>query len=74
MLFQGDRCSLIIQEAFAEDAGHYKVVALNSAGEASSKCLLTVTPVEAAAKVPKDEAPPTGIKFIDPFCLANFCL
>lgn len=64
LLFQGDRCSLIIQEAFAEDAGHYKVVALNSAGEASSKCLLTVTPVEATAEAPKDEAPAAGLEFI----------
>lgn len=45
LLFQGDRCSLIIQEAFAEDAGEYKVIAINSAGEASSKCSLKVTPV-----------------------------
>lgn len=45
LLFQGDRCSLIIHEAFTEDAGEYKVVALNSAGEASSSCVLTVTPV-----------------------------
>ncbi|XP_017775027.1 PREDICTED: titin [Nicrophorus vespilloides] len=44
LLFQGDRCSLIIQEALPEDAGEYKVMALNSAGEASSKALLSVTP------------------------------
>lgn len=43
LLFQGDRCSLVIQEVYPEDAGNYKVVALNSAGEASSKCCLTVT-------------------------------
>lgn len=42
LLFQGDRCSLVIQEALQEDAGEYKVVALNSAGEASSKCRLSV--------------------------------
>lgn len=53
LLFQGDRCSLIIQEAFAEDAGHYKVIALNSAGEASSQCRLTVTPVGDAEKTTK---------------------
>lgn len=46
LLFQGDRCSLIIQEAFAEDSGEYKVIAINSAGEASSKCNLKVTPVD----------------------------
>lgn len=45
LLFQGDRCSLIIQEAYAEDSGDYKVIAINSAGEASSKCSLKVTPV-----------------------------
>lgn len=45
LLFQGDRCSLIIQEAYSEDAGEYKVIAINSAGEASSKCNLKVTPV-----------------------------
>ena len=45
LLFQGDRCSLIIQEAFIEDAGEYKVVAINSAGEAFSQCRLSVTPL-----------------------------
>lgn len=42
LLFQGDRCTLIIHEAFADDAGNYKVVAINSAGEASSECVLSV--------------------------------
>lgn len=45
LLFQGDRCSLFIQEVYQEDAGHYKVVAINSAGEASSSCELKVTPL-----------------------------
>lgn len=45
LLFQGDRCSLIVQEAYIEDAGEYRVVAINSAGEASSVCSLTVTPL-----------------------------
>ncbi|XP_024868428.1 muscle M-line assembly protein unc-89-like isoform X5 [Temnothorax curvispinosus] len=44
LLFQGDRCSLIIHEAFLDDAGVYKVVAINSGGEASSQCTLTITP------------------------------
>lgn len=44
LLFRGDRCSLLIQEAFMEDMGQYKVVAINSAGETSSKCNLTVMP------------------------------
>ena len=57
LLFQGDRCSLVIQEALSEDAGVYKVVALNSAGEASSKCSLMVTP-EAVTKPPEPEEPP----------------
>lgn len=42
LLFRDDRCSLVIQEAVPEDIGEYKVVAINSAGEASSKCQLTV--------------------------------
>lgn len=45
LLFQGDRCSLIIQEAFIEDAGEYKVAAINSAGEAFSQCRLSITPL-----------------------------
>ncbi|XP_076384943.1 uncharacterized protein LOC117223969 isoform X3 [Megalopta genalis] len=45
LLFQGDKCSLVIHEAFLDDAGVYKVVAINSGGEASSQCTLTVTPV-----------------------------
>ncbi|XP_025203968.1 titin isoform X3 [Melanaphis sacchari] len=47
LLFQGDQCSLIIKEAFIEDAGEYKVVAINSAGEASSTCVLSVEPKSA---------------------------
>ncbi|XP_017860663.1 PREDICTED: muscle M-line assembly protein unc-89 [Drosophila arizonae] len=43
LLFQGDRCSLFIQEVCQEDGGSYKVVAINSAGEASSSCELKVT-------------------------------
>ena len=43
LVFQGDRCSLIIREAFQEDSGTYRVVAVNSAGEASSQCQLAVT-------------------------------
>lgn len=44
LYFRGDRCSLVIQEADVEDMGEYKVVAINSAGETSSRCHLTVTP------------------------------
>lgn len=63
LLFQGDRCSLIIHEAFTEDAGEYKVVALNSAGEASSSCVLTVAPVvskEPSEKPAEEKKPATG--------------
>lgn len=45
LLFQGDRCSLLIREAFLEDAGNYRVVAINSGGEASSVCELQVIPL-----------------------------
>uniref|UniRef100_A0A4Y0BLD6 Ig-like domain-containing protein n=1 Tax=Anopheles funestus TaxID=62324 RepID=A0A4Y0BLD6_ANOFN len=48
LLFQGDRCSLVIREAFLEDAGEYRVVAINSAGEASSQCSVLVTPLNTA--------------------------
>ncbi|KAL6255449.1 hypothetical protein P5V15_013784 [Pogonomyrmex californicus] len=51
LLFQGDRCSLIIHEAFLDDAGVYKVVAINSAGESSSQCTLTVTPMSQISDV-----------------------
>nr|CAI5864924.1 unnamed protein product [Callosobruchus analis] len=61
LLFQGDRCSLVIQEALPEDAGEYKVVALNSAGEASSKCILSVTPLaESKPKEGEDEKQSAG--------------
>ncbi|KAL3275186.1 hypothetical protein HHI36_019955 [Cryptolaemus montrouzieri] len=56
LLFQGDRCSLVIQEAYSEDGGEYKVVALNSAGEASSKCILSVKPTTSSRdSVDKEE-------------------
>lgn len=45
LLFQGDRCSLVIQEIVPEDVGEYKVVAINSAGEASSTCRLSLAPI-----------------------------
>ncbi|XP_012061613.1 PREDICTED: uncharacterized protein LOC105624873 [Atta cephalotes] len=50
LLFQGDRCSLVIHEAFLDDAGIYKVVAINSAGEASSQCTLTIMPTSHVSK------------------------
>lgn len=45
LVFQGDRCSLVIPEAYLEDGGDYRVVAINSAGEASSSCTLSITPL-----------------------------
>lgn len=42
LLFQDDRCSLVLQETVADDVGDYKVVAINSAGEAISQCTLTI--------------------------------
>lgn len=45
LYFQGDSCTLYIKEAFLEDAGSYKIIALNSAGEASSECRVSVTPL-----------------------------
>lgn len=48
LYFQGDSCTLFINEAFIEDAGVYKVIAINSAGETSSECRVTVTPLNIA--------------------------
>ncbi|KAF8795362.1 Muscle M-line assembly protein unc-89 like protein [Argiope bruennichi] len=45
LLFEGDRCTLIIEHAYLEDSGTYKCVAINSGGEASSICQLKVEPV-----------------------------
>lgn len=45
LYFQGDSCTLFINEAFLEDAGIYKVIAINTAGEISSECRVTVTPL-----------------------------
>ncbi|XP_026463315.1 coiled-coil domain-containing protein 141-like [Ctenocephalides felis] len=58
LLFQGDRCSLIIREVFSEDAGVYKVVAINSAGEASSTCILKVNKPQEVT--PPEKVLPTG--------------
>ncbi|XP_066257893.1 uncharacterized protein [Euwallacea similis] len=62
LLFQGDRCSLVIQDALPEDAGEYKVVALNSAGEASSQCVLSVEAKEAPQE--SKEVPPRFVKLL----------
>lgn len=48
LYFQGDNCTLFINEAYLEDAGVYRVIAINAAGEASSECRVTVTPLNIA--------------------------
>ncbi|XP_070494833.1 titin isoform X6 [Chironomus tepperi] len=45
LYFQGDTCTLYINEVYLEDAGVYKIIAINSAGEASSECRVSVTPL-----------------------------
>ncbi|XP_066957162.1 uncharacterized protein [Macrobrachium rosenbergii] len=62
LLFHGDRCSLIIQEAFLEDSGIYRVVAMNSAGEASTACFLNVEP-EPEMTPPPVSAPAVAPRF-----------
>ena len=42
LLFEGDRCSLIIREVYLEDSGEYKCVAKNPQGFAESSCRLIV--------------------------------
>ncbi|XP_057334956.1 titin isoform X6 [Microplitis mediator] len=64
LLFQGDRCSLIIHEAFLDDAGKYKVVAINSQGEISSHCVLSVIPSSEAAKKSTVGTAPQFVKLI----------
>ncbi|KAK8746901.1 hypothetical protein OTU49_016887 [Cherax quadricarinatus] len=63
LLFHGDRCSLIIQEAFLEDAGIYRVVAMNSAGEASTACFLNVDPIPEPTPPPAPEPPAVAPRF-----------
>ena len=42
LLFEGDRCSLIIREVYLEDSGEYRCFARNTHGQAESKCRLVV--------------------------------
>jgi hypothetical protein len=42
LLFEGDRCTLALREAFASDSGLYKVVARNPHGVAETSCKLHV--------------------------------
>jgi len=40
--YEGDECTLVIADVYPEDAGHYKVVAKNDVGTATTTCDLTV--------------------------------
>lgn len=42
LLFEGDRCTLCIREAYLEDSGTYRIVANNVHGQAESLCKLHV--------------------------------
>lgn len=72
LYFQGDSCTLFINEAFLEDAGVYKVIAINTAGETSSECRVTVTPLNIAEplvrpssdRLPLSEMPPKFEKLL----------
>ncbi|KAG0730306.1 Muscle M-line assembly protein unc-89 [Chionoecetes opilio] len=61
LLFHGDRCSLVIREAYLEDAGIYRVVAVNSAGEASTACFLNVDPAPELPPPPPAPEQPTVV-------------
>ncbi|XP_043207626.1 muscle M-line assembly protein unc-89-like isoform X2 [Amphibalanus amphitrite] len=65
LLFHGDRCTLVINSVRPEDAGTYTVVAINSAGEATSEARLDVAPEDA------DEEPPVKPKFVRSFSNIN---
>jgi titin len=72
LYFQGDSCTLFINEAFLEDAGVFKVIAINTAGETSSECRVTVTPLNIAEplvrpsndRLPTSEMPPKFEKLL----------
>lgn len=42
LLFEGDRCTLILKEISVNDAGNYRCVAINPVGEASSECKIII--------------------------------
>lgn len=42
LLFEGDRCTLIIREAIPNDDGHFKCVAQNPQGVAETTCKLHI--------------------------------
>ena len=42
LLFEGDRCSLVIREVYLEDSGEYHCMARNQHGQADSRTRLIV--------------------------------
>ncbi|XP_063986915.1 muscle M-line assembly protein unc-89 isoform X2 [Diachasmimorpha longicaudata] len=69
LLFHGDKCSLIIHEVVMNDAGVYKVVAVNSGGKISSQCILSV--VSAADEENAYIASGTLPQFLS--CISDVC-
>ncbi|XP_023226179.1 muscle M-line assembly protein unc-89-like [Centruroides sculpturatus] len=54
LLFEGDRCSLILKDISLSDAGSYRCVAINPAGEASSECTISVKSDSPSHKIYKE--------------------
>ena len=51
LLFQGDTCKLILVNCKEQQAGEYKVRAINSLGECRSTCRLKITPRKTSAAI-----------------------
>ncbi|GFS02469.1 SEC14 domain and spectrin repeat-containing protein 1-like Protein [Elysia marginata] len=64
LLFEGDRCTLIIREAIPNDSGHFKCVAQNPHGVAESVCKLHVEPVSEMSDASVTE--PAAPRFTQP--------
>ncbi|XP_012936768.1 uncharacterized protein LOC101859779, partial [Aplysia californica] len=64
LLFEGDRCTLVIREALADDSGQFKCVAQNPHGGAESACKLHVEPVSEMSDTSINEV--TAPKFTQP--------
>ncbi|CAH1249860.1 MYLK [Branchiostoma lanceolatum] len=56
LLFEGDKCSLVINEARYNDRGEYKCVAINPAGKAETAMTLEVEPLPATDQYLTDES------------------
>eukprot|EP00058_Branchiostoma_floridae_P012492 XP_002597980.1 hypothetical protein BRAFLDRAFT_79788 [Branchiostoma floridae] len=56
LLFEGDKCSLVINEARYSDRGEYKCVAINPAGKAETAMTLEVEPLPATDGYLTDES------------------